>query len=292
MTQREARVGAQRRSILLVLGLMIAGCGADEQGAANGMSESRFEFYQCMVDDEFASIRVDVALHDAAPDASRPHSLRVRVPFLKPTEEGMPTREEAEQTWTLEEALKSALAEATLAGVLTSAGARSWYFFTDDPDRDVERAEAACREVLPEHTPKIGSFEDPEWLVYLDFLYPNELAWNYIQDHRVLSAMEEHGDDGTTPRPITFWASFPQAEARVRFRKAIEALGYNVEEIYEDAETEAPHWIRFTTAEPLAPQDIFPVSERLLITATECGGTLDGWEAEALSPEASSGEER
>lgn len=281
------------RTWMLVLVLTAVGCGERTAEGPVEDASRRFEFYECVVNDQRAFVRVDVDLHDTAPDPSRPHQLRIRIALLDPKEDGLTTRGEAERLWAFEDRLCAALAPHPLVGVLTNAGRRSWYLYTDDPDRDADRARRVAREVLPDHTVRAESFEDPAWRVYLDFLYPNDLAWNWIQDRKVLEALAREGDDGTRPRPISYWARFPSPASRSGFREAVERLGYAVEELYERAEDDQdPFWIRIAHPAPLAPVDVFAASERVSIAAREAGGSYDGWETEALPPEAPSDGER
>ena len=240
--------------------------------------EPLFELYQCTVGEKVAFIRVNVSQHDVGIDEMRPYSLCVSTAFRKPTEDGLVTAEEFEALSRYEDALMAALAPSVFVGVLTNDGQRMWYFYTDDPDRDAELAREVAGRELSGYEVEAESFEDPEWRQYHEFLYPNDLAWQWIQDRRVLVALEQHGDQSDIPRSIDHYAYFPTRRARRAYLKELVKRGYREgDESSSGGEPPNKYGLHFLRSEPEAPADIFPRSEKLLLLAQEHDGVYDGW---------------
>lgn len=254
--------------------LLVAACGE----AAMPAPAPRFEFYECMVNEKPAFIRVDVARHDRGIDPTRPHSLRIATAFLDPTEEGLDGPQEFETLSGFEDALRTALAPSIFVGVLTNDGRRKWYFYTDDADRDADRAREVARRALPGYEIETASFEDERWSQYFAFLYPNELAWHWITDRRVIESLRKDGDLTHVPRLIDHWAYFPTRDARRAFARALRTRGYRPTGD-EDDDGDAPNrfGLHFRRQEPEAPEGIQARTEQLVLLAREHGGVYDGW---------------
>ena len=246
--------------------------------------DGRWEFYQCVVGEGPASIRFDLGLEERAPIASLPVAIQVRVALKHPNAHGMTTDAEFPLLSAFEDALGRLLSDACIAGVVTGSGSRVHHLYASSFEPTAQRAQDLAGEELPDYDVEIGGFDDPDWRQYFEFLYPNQLAWRWIKDRRVLEALEEEGDDGTTPRRITHWAYFDSAESRSAFAASLPAMGYRIEEELEDQDAEHTLGLQFATTEPEPPRAIFPRTERLEMRAMELGGVYDGWEVELIAP--------
>ena len=254
------------------------------------MSES-WEFYECVIDDERAFVALDLAFHDEGPDPVRPVSVRVTVPLLSPREDGLPSSEERPRLDAIEDLVRAEFekAGAVQVGRASFGGAVRHFFYARSED-DARIVAARCTELVGDRELEVGGYEDPEWEQYFDFLYPNVLGWQYIQDRRVLDALRENGDALETPRQIDHTAFFATPAARETFRAAVAERGFRIDGT-EDAEAgregreggegeqgeqgEQPYAIRFS--HELAPLDIFPVTIELVTLAGELDGSYDGW---------------
>lgn len=240
--------------------------------------EQKWVFYNCTVEDRDAFIRVDTSLMDFASGPNLDWSVRVQVALREPREDGLTTSAEAAVLHELEDALEEAVKPAVFVGVLTNDGKRSWYFYAGDPESTEATARQVCQERVPTHQVKVGSFEDPEWSQYTEFLYPNDLAWQWIADCNTLEALRSEGDDGQEPRTISHWAYFESDSDRRAFVDALDGDRYRVVRLSEDPESEDEFCAYFETREPERPAEIYSRTEKLFILAREHGGSYDGWE--------------
>lgn len=243
----------------------------------------RWEFYECNVDDGRAFVSVDLDLHEEAPIASLPTSLCVTVPMLAPRADGLSTAEERPALDAIEDQLTAAFAAegATYVGRGTWGGARRHYFYGPTLDC-VEAALERVRATVTDRALEGDGFDDPGWRQYLEFLYPNDLAWVYIKDHRVIDALHAHGDEGQATRQIDHWAYFARAADRDAFVAELDDDVFQVTDRRDDAEGERPFMLQFS--HDGAPAHIHPLTCRLHRLAGRHGGDYDGWECPVLGP--------
>ncbi len=234
--------------------------------------------YACWIGEDFGLVSVDVELAEDAPRADVPHSVSIEVAVRAPNESGLPDADELDLLHGFEAALADALDPLRLVGHTTAGGVRTTFLYTTEVEAVGEIVRTTAARVLPEHEVSIQHFEDPAWEQYLEFLYPNKLAWRYIYDNAVLASLQAEGDDSTAPRPIDHTAFFPSRDNRRSFAKAIEGEGY-VAKGETTGEGDAPPQfsLKFQPAEDIAPGDIHAFTERLELLAEEHGGAYDGW---------------
>jgi hypothetical protein len=246
---------------------------------------ARWEFYECSVDERRAFVSVDVDLHRLAPIASLPVSICLTVPLLAPREDGLNTAEERPALDAIEDLLDEAFARegAIKAGRAVFDGLRHHYFYGRAVDV-LEPALRRARAVVVDRPISASSFDDPEWRQYLEFLYPNELAWQYIMDSRVLDALQAKGDDGEVSRKIDHWAYFARAEDRERFAAALGDHDVRVDGRRDDDDRSRPRPFALYFSHQGPPRRIRRLTSRLHVVARECGGEYDGWECQVLAP--------
>jgi len=235
-----------------------------------------WEFYECSVDDHRAFLAIDLDIAERAPDPARPLSVRVLVPLLSPRDDGLPHADERPRLDEIEDTLVELFlaADAVHVGRASFGGAMRHYFYA--PSEDGLRAVAVrCRTAIGDREITIGSYADPDWEQYFQFLYPNELGWQYIHDRRVLDALREEGDDLERPRKLDHEADFPSTSARERFATRIGTRGFTVDGATEAPGEEMPYRLQFS--HELAPIGIFDVTIELRELASSCGGHYDGW---------------
>lgn len=238
-----------------------------------------WDLYPLLVDDQPASIYVDLGLAKTAPERTQPHMGYVRVFMRQPREDGRSSSEEFEALIRVEDALTGRVAAngvATYCGRNTSGGNRDFYFYTGDPaafSASVARAMASH----PDYEFETGARLDPEWDAYFKFLYPRADDWQRILNRRVTDALAKHGDVLSKPRPIDHLAYLPNARAAASLRDLLGGQGFTV---HEPELGGGSIMLRFErTDQPDAIDDVvIPIARRV----KELGGTYDGWGCEVV----------
>ncbi|NKF20920.1 DUF695 domain-containing protein [Solimonas marina] len=243
----------------------------------------KWDFYFCRVDDQPASIFVDLGIAGDAPMRTLPVMAYVRVFMRRPRPDGLSSNEDFEELKSIEDCLDQQLSSSTsvYVGRNTSNACRDFYFYTTATTswkEDVSLALAAFADLRFES----GTRDDPEWKAYLGFLHPSEEEMERIQNRRACEALENAGDKLAAERPIEHWAYFNQSTDRTAFIEKAEALGYKVLDTWPpDAESER-FGVNVGASGIPSLQNIDDLTIPLWRAARECNGEYDGWETEVV----------
>ncbi|MFV8754287.1 DUF695 domain-containing protein [Nannocystaceae bacterium ST9] len=249
--------------------------------------EPDFDVYFALVDGAPASFMVDLAAGPNAPVESHDTRLQVRVTMKIPREDGMRDGAELEALGELEDALAEWLEQtydAIYVGHLITEGALHVIAYAP-ADRVGEPSD-----LLDGFDP--GDYElgwlveaDPEWGMFIEFLYPDPYAMQVIQNRRLMQARAEHGDDPSLIHAVDHAAFFESREQADAAAEALKAAGFAIDGIAPDEEDEG--WtISFQRDERLDGEgpDQFCVEILDLLEPHE--GAYSGWGAMILrSPE-------
>ena len=188
-----------------------------------------WDFYMCVVEDQIASIFLDLGLEENAPLAGLTDLVLLRLFLRWPTEDGLSSDEEFEALSDVENAIENKLAgranTARYVGRVTSGGTRDFYFYADTGER-AEALLSAVTSGFPDYTFEIRFRRDPDWSGYFEFLYPSARELHTLQNGQVIALLQEHGDRHEIVRTVEHFAYFPSAEARDHFVKRAATRGY------------------------------------------------------------------
>jgi len=121
--------------------------------------------------------------------------------------------------------------------------------------------------------------EDPEWNIYLEYLYPDEEAMLRINNNRMLQALEEQDDQPHIPRKISHWLYFKTEEDRNACAHSLKEEGFAVEAQAETADMEGlPYELEVYRQDKADADTITDVTTMLWQRAAEHNGNYDGWE--------------
>lgn len=245
-----------------------------------------WEVYFCDINERPACVSVDLAFEHEAPIPEKSRAFELVVALQQPDAEGFPA-DEAE--WEQLEAIEEALVEefqnslqAAFVGKLLHDGKRSFYFYS---------AQEALPEVIatnimqqfPAYTFASNTLHDPDWGLYLDFLFPEPVDMQSIKNNRILRMMEEQGDEHHIPRPVSHFVSFATEADRAAFKSQAEGAGYTlVQEGKNQNESDVPFSVVIEKAQAVTEEDIHSTTLGLLQLAEEFNGVYGGWQAQVV----------
>jgi len=248
-----------------------------------------WDTYLCKVDGSPASMLVDLGLAEGAPHVAFPYMGYISVNLRFPDEHGLPRQEEYERLGEMEDALESALTadvQAVYAGRSALIGRFDCFFYL----RSDKGWESLVREVMaafPEYAWEAGCQDDPEWLGYISFLFPDDYDMTGIQNRRALRELAEQGDDGQRSREIEHQAVFSDPESAATFNQAIRESGFTLlgeEPVYGQLPAGLPEaWVSVRFSRPDTPEDIDAVTYPLVELVLAHGGTYQGWACPVLA---------
>ena len=129
-----------------------------------------------------------------------------------------------------------------------------------------ERLASTAKKMLGEVF--LGSFRhvemnivvDPEGKQYYKYLYPSELQKKKSNNVKILKQLWTYGDEGTTPRPVKFYFSFPSKNAAMRFYSETMSKGF----VYRDIIEEDPPEGMVLPRQRLVLEKVIPFDLKLL----------------------------
>ncbi|MCO5169193.1 MAG: DUF695 domain-containing protein [Planctomycetes bacterium] len=244
-----------------------------------------------MVDGVLSSIFVDLGLRDAVPQPERPFCLRVGCRLQRDHPRGMSHADEVSALDALEKSLVEVVAD-RLDGVyearITGGGGRRFYFHVARDDVEIlDACLAHVRASAPDHPLETDIHRDPGWRVYLDFLYPNRLGFQFIRDTHTIEALREHGDSLGSVRDVDHVTYFGSEEAARGFASRVardDRLHSFVLRGIKRAEERHRWSVELIGRHAVDHRTIEPITSRLVRLAEEFCGDYDGWGCTIQAP--------
>ena len=241
-------------------------------------TEETWEFYSCQIEEKPHSTLVNMSLREMAPfeDLRLFICLELHLRLPHP-EHGMSTQEEFETLCDLEDlVLEKQSQNLRYVGRHTGDGKRKFYFY--GTSQEVFRPMLdALHHAYPEYQTSGFDFEDSDWSVYFENLYPNAMGLNEIENRRVKNVLEARGDDLNVPRLVDHLALFGTESQALEFRNASQRRGFEAT-LNSPDETSVEYYVVVERVD--RPAELDPVTYDLTQLAEQCGGTYDGWGCE------------
>lgn len=236
-----------------------------------------WDFFPLRVDDQPASIFVDLGIRQQAPLKSHPTMAYLRVLMLRPREDGLSSQEEFDDLIALEDKVTSKIARggsSHYVGRNTSSGNRDFYFYTNDSAAFESAAREAMRD-FPAYKYQTGAREDRDWRTYFDFLHPSERSMQLIMNRRVRQQLEKNGDNTANERQIDHLVLLPSLEAQSVFAREVVGEGFSIGSAPREPNDHGQFTVEFSRMD--RPAQIDDIVLALFDRATKLGGVYDGW---------------
>jgi uncharacterized protein (TIGR01619 family) len=237
-----------------------------------------WDFYMLLVDDEPASIMVDLGIRSSVPLKSHQYMGYMRTKMNDPRPDGLSSQEEFDKLSNIERAVERAISADNDAhfyvGRNTSSGHRDFYFYTSN----LESLHQCLQNVVqdfPQYEFSLGGRKDEAWSTYLDFLYPRPTDHQRMMDRRVCEQLEAKGDDLDAEREIDHRVYFTEKSNLKRYQNYLNSEGFldiqkgKTKPVFGTHYVDFKHWG--------APRQVSDVVYDLYTKAVELGGDYDGW---------------
>lgn len=240
-----------------------------------------WDFYRLLVDDQPASIMVDLGIRNSVPLNSHNFMGYMRTHMISPRQDGLSSQEEFDELIKIGESIKSSITsnrEGHLyVGRNTSDGNRDFYFYTSSLEKLHECLENVVGE-FPKYQFTLGGREDAEWSTYLNFLYPSPTQTQQIMDRRVCDQLEANGDDFSIEREIDHRVYFSDKSRLKQYEDYLAEGEFLIIDVGKTKPLFGNHFIDFKHFG--TPDKVSDVVYELFNKAQELGGTYDGWGCE------------
>ncbi len=170
-------------------------------------------------------------------------------------------------------------------GRITSGGMVVFFSYVPNATIAKERINAALP-AFNDYRFQINAKPDPEWKDYFKILYPTPEELQGLLNDGVLRNLAEHGDQHSMPREVDFLIRFADETSRARFRKAVEAAGYEIrDESHAEEPGKLPYKLQIWLDMPLDKETIDETCLDLMDLAEACDAKFDGWETSIMKAE-------
>jgi uncharacterized protein (TIGR01619 family) len=258
-------------------------------GAAGSAAESaltndadQWDFYPLRVDDQPASIFLNMSLAQRAPVRGFERMAYLRVIMRAPRDDGLSSQDEYDRLIEVEEGVIAEIEKDGATGYVgrnTSSGNRDFFFYTRDAAA-FERAARKAMQSYPEYRFETGGRPDSKWSTYFDFLYPSPLDIQRMGNRAVLRQLEEAGDVHDAVRAIDHMVVFRDKAATQRFAAFVRSRGFEVTSTAPAEHDPKVFHVEFKRQDRAS--DIDAIVDELYEAARKHGGEYDGWASEVV----------
>ena len=178
-------------------------------------------------DEQLASVRLNLALLEFEPKVKYTKKIQFSVMLKNPDENGLPTKEEEETLYKIEDLLESIIKEkeGILAGFLRWDKRLSVFAYVEDEKGYEEAFSDSLKEQFPDYEYKFWVDEDKEWETYFNALYPDKYNYQGILNDRLIYQIQMDGDT-MVPRVLEHCLYFKTQKARKEFLEKVETEGF------------------------------------------------------------------
>ena len=244
-----------------------------------GAEHEEWESYPCRVDDEPASILLNLAYREQRPPGHDTLYF-AGLEILEPGDHGMGLEPDVKELWRLEDLISAAATTNgfTYVGRVRSQGDWQLAFYAVSGKDD--ELESLVVEALGEADRgyRIDSNPDAEWGYFHDFLMPDAERWQWIMNRRVVTNLEKSGDVHTIPRPVDHFIDFQDRSRRDAFLSAARERGFTAEAGTQE-EGDDRHTAQLVRADPVTLGHIHEVVMDIIELAEAHAGDYNGWGA-------------
>ncbi|MEP7374069.1 MAG: DUF695 domain-containing protein [Chitinophagaceae bacterium] len=243
--------------------------------------EDQWDVYMAQYDKAPGSVVLNMSVKKNAPDNRLPFICITGVKFSDCNPEGLPNQSVFQDLYRIADSVKSSidqLVKNNMVGSFTYQCERLDYFYVADTMRLRSLLMQLYQKYFPGYTPYINIKEDRKWEVYLNFLYPNEETFEFMQNQKVVMQLEKAGDKLDKERQVDHWLYFNTERDRNCFIESASKLNYKVEAKEKIKEADHSFKLQISKTEKVELALISKTTLELRRQAIKCNGRYDGWE--------------
>ena len=228
-----------------------------------------------------AVIRTNLALRNFEYTVNYPKRLHLQILYKNADDNGFPTREEGEYVYPVEDAVVEIIEQHgdMLAGVVKCDERAHIFAYVKNELGYYDEISEMMSENFPDYAYTLAVFEDKDWVMYFDALYPDRYEYQSIMNRWLIEDIKSNGDS-MVPRVLEHCLFFTTEEnGEAFFTKVMENgfLKLSSENLSnnEDIDNEYPYELVIGREDDF--EDIDETVWYLMDLAEEFDGEYDGW---------------
>lgn len=218
-------------------------------------------------------------LKHTAPVSGFPFVVITGVKF-KDCENGVPTEKELANLDRVSDSVYAnvtVLVKNIMAGTFTYQCERLEYYYVVDTTQIRERLTMLFKKHFSSYEPYINIKADKDWDAYLKFLYPNEETLEYMQNEKLLMALEKQGDKLEKERRVDHWIYFSAENDVNCFIPYVTRQGFKIEGKENSPEKDKVFKLHIFRSDKVDLPSISKITTELRKEAKQCNGLYNGW---------------
>ena len=247
----------------------------------NAQTEN-WDSYMATVSGKPASVLVDMGLHEIAPDKRYPFVVITGPLNQTQKANGMPNKMEIkdlEQILDVTTNFITGVTAKVLAGTFTYNNERLNYYYVKDTTGVRNAIKRVYSRNFKSYEYIINIKHDPQWANYLDFLYPSEETFNWMENNKIIMRLLESGDSLKQKRNIIFATCFKTDSARSYFSAFVNKKGYSIQKSPMLKKSEFQHCLLFSQYVSIQADSISVMTAEIKKEVKKYKGVYSGWDA-------------
>ncbi len=241
-----------------------------------------WDTYMARLGSKPASILVNMALVQNAPDSKLPYLVTTGPKVQTCGKDGLPAKEEIDHLEEILDATDNFITGVTakvLAGTMTFNCERVNYYYVKDTAGIRFALMRMYNRSYPDYGYVINIRKDPDWHTYRTFLYPDEQMKNWMENDKIVTNMLQHGDSLTKQRTISFELYFRSDTDRASFTKFAKEKGYTASQLMQSQSQTVPYELIISRYDYVKMDSIAAMSQEIKQEMRRYKGFYNGWSA-------------
>ena len=274
--------------------LVVKECQEEIEKRANVVTEKVIDQEMAEIDEDWgvylcnafaydlpAVIRTNLALRDFEYTANYPNRLHLQILYKNANDNGFPTREDGEYVYSIEAAVEEIVEQHgdMLVGVVKCDERAHIFAYVKNELGYYDEISVMMSENFPDYAYTLAVFEDEDWELYFQALYPDRYEYQSIMNMRLIENIKSDGDS-MVPRVLEHCLLFKTEENGEAFLAKVMEDGFiklSSENLTdnEDIDKEYPYELVIGREDDF--ENIDEIVWYLMDLAEEFDGEYDGW---------------
>ena len=274
--------------------LVVKECQEEIEKRANVVTEKVIDQEMAEIDEDWgvylcnafaydlpAVIRVNLALRDFEYTANYPNRLHLQILYKNANDNGFPIREDGEYVYSIEAAVEEIVEQHgdMLVGVVKCDERAHIFAYVKNELGYYDEISVMMSENFPDYAYTLAVFEDEDWELYFQALYPDRYEYQSIMNMRLIENIKSDGDS-MVPRVLEHCLLFKTEENGEAFLAKVMEDGFiklSSENLSnnEDIDKEYPYVLVIGRED--AFENIDEIVWYLMDLAEEFDGEYSGW---------------
>jgi hypothetical protein len=251
----------------------------------HAQKEENWVMYIAEIEHKPASILVDLAPHDAAPNKLLPYLVICGPKYDKPSN-GLPNPEqiaELEKKLDAADQMLTGVTAKKLMGTFTYNGERLNYYYVKDTTDIAKALGRLYKRRFPDAAYVCKIKYDPNWTTYNQFLYPSEKDIDWMENNSRIVYLLGQGDSLKKPRDISFICLFEKESDRSKFIAFAKEKHYEITETKYMQRADYHYEVKISTFSAVLPEVIQQTSAEIKTETKKYKAQYLGWMCSVIS---------